>query len=269
MSTWLRMAEIYEELGNTRRANALRKKAVALFKKFNEDFWDQKSGFYAYALDGKKKKVLSVASNVGQCLWSGIVAPARAGAVVKRLMRKDMWSGWGIRTLSADHPSFNPYNYQTGAVWPHDNSLIALGMRRYGFAAEAAAVPRDISDAASHFLLNQLPELYGGLQRDPTSFPVQYLGANVPQAWAAGTPFLLLQAMLGLQQDAPREKLYVDPALPDWLPDVTLTDLRLGRRRFDIRFWREGKDTVFKVLTGTRHVVERRRIAPVGSVASG
>ena len=224
----------YDELGNKRRANVLRKKAAALFKKFNEDFWDEQSGFYAFALDGEKKKVLSTASNVGQCLWSGIIAPERAGRVVKRLMSKDMWSGWGIRTLSADHPAFNPYNYQTGAVWPHDNSLIALGMRRYGFAAEAAAVARDISRAASHFLLNQLPELYGGLQRDATSFPVQYLGANVPQAWAAGTPFMLLQAMLGLQQDAPRGKLYVDPALPDWLPDVTLTDLRLGRQRFDI-----------------------------------
>ncbi|MEO6780904.1 MAG: glycogen debranching N-terminal domain-containing protein, partial [Bradyrhizobium sp.] len=206
---WLRMAEIYDELENKRRANVLRKKAAVLFKEFNEIFWDEQSEFYAYALDGNKKKVMSVASNVGQCLWSGIIAPERAGIVVKRLMRKDMWSGWGIRTLSSDHPSFNPYNYQTGAVWPHDNSLIALGMRRYGFAAEAAAVARDISGAASHFLLNQLPELYAGLQRDPTSFPVQYLGANVPQAWAAGAPFMLLQAMLGLQQDAPRGKLYV------------------------------------------------------------
>ena len=257
---WLRMAEIYDELNNKQRANALRKKAAVLFKKFNEAFWDEDFGFYAYALDGEKKKVLSVASNVGQCLWSGIIAPERAGSVVKRLMRTDMWSGWGIRTLSADHPSFNPYNYQTGAVWPHDNALIALGMRRYGFAAEAAAVARDISGAASHFLFNQLPELYGGLQRGPTSFPVQYLGANVPQAWAAGTPFMLLQAMLGLQQDAPRGKLYVDPALPDWLPDVTLTDLRLGQRRFDIRFWREGKDTAFKVLTGKRDAVEQMTI---------
>jgi glycogen debranching enzyme len=172
-------------------------------------------------------------------------------------MRKDMCSGWGIRTLSADHHSFNPYNYQVGAVWPHDNSLIALGLRRYGFAAEAAEVARQISGAASHFLLNQLPELYAGLQSDPTSFPVQYLGANVPQAWAAGTPFMLLQAMLGLQQDAPRGKLYVDPALPDWLQDVTLTDLRLGRQRFDIRFWREGKNTTFKVLSGKSEAVER------------
>ncbi len=258
---WLRMAEIYDELGNERNAKALRKKAAALFNKFNEVFWDEELGFYAYALDGEKNKVLSVASNAGHCLWSGIVAPERAAAVVRRLMRPDMWSGWGIRTLSADHRSFNPYNYQTGAVWPHDNALIAMGMRRYGFAAEAAAVARDISGAAGHFLLNQLPELYAGLQRDPASFPVQYLGANVPQAWAAGTPFMLLKAMLGLKQDAPRGKLYVDPALPDWLPDVTLTDLRLGRQRFDIRLWRDGKESNFKVLTGPSGAVERKSVA--------
>jgi glycogen debranching enzyme len=258
---WLRLAEIYDEQGNKRRANRLRKKAAILFKKFNEAFWDERSGFYAYALDGDKKKVLSVASNVGQCLWSGIIAPERAATVVKRLMQKDMWSGWGIRTLSSDHPSFNPYNYQTGAVWPHDNSLIALGMRRYGFDAEAAALARDISGAASHFLLNQLPELYAGLQRDPTGFPVQYLGANVPQAWAAGTPFMLLQAMLGIQQDAPRGKLYVDPALPDWLPDVKLVDLRLGRRRFDIRFWRAGNKTLFEVQKGNRGAVVRKAVS--------
>jgi glycogen debranching enzyme len=107
-----------------------------------EDFWDEQSGFYAFALDGEKKKVLSAASNVGQCLWSGIIAPERAGRVVKRLMSKDMWSGWGIRTLSADHPAFNPYNYQTGAVWPHDNSLIALGMRRCGRRLCALAAAR-------------------------------------------------------------------------------------------------------------------------------
>ena len=258
---WGRMAEIYDALGNKRRANALRKKAETLFRRFNQAFWDEKSGFYAFALDGEKKKVLSVASNVGHCLWSGIIAPERAGSVVKRLMRKDMWTGWGIRTLSADHPSFNPYNYQTGAVWPHDNSLIALGMRRYGFATEAAAVARDISRAGSHFVLNQLPELYGGLQRDPTNFPVQYLGANVPQAWAAGTPFALLQAMLGIEQDAPRGKLYVDPALPDWLPEVTLSDLRMGQECFNIRFCRDGNNTAFEVLTGKRGIVERRSIA--------
>src|ERR1700746_455549 len=136
-------------------------------------------------------------------------------------------------------------------------------MRRYGFDAEAAAVARDISGAASHFLLNQLPELYAGLQRDPTGFSVQYLGANLTPAWTAGTPFVFLQSMLGIQQDAPRGKLYVDPALPDWLPNVTLTDLRLGRQRFNIRFWRDGKETVFEVRRGKRGVVERKAMSAV------
>jgi glycogen debranching enzyme len=258
---WLRMAQIYDALGERRRAGILRNKAKELFKQFNERFWDEGTGFYAYALDGDKNKVLSVASNAGQCLWSGIVAPERAALVVKRLMRRDMWSGWGIRTLSSDHPSFNPYNYQTGAVWPHDNSLIAMGMRRYGFFAEAAALARDICDAASHFQLNQLPELYAGLQREPMSFPVQYLGANVPQAWAAGSSFMLLQAMLGLRQDAPRGKLYLDPALPAWLPELTLLDLRLGKRRFDIRFRRDGDETEFEVLKGPANAVVRASIA--------
>ena len=139
---WLRMAEIYDELGNKRRANTLRKKAAALFGKFNEDFWDEQSGFYAFALDGEKKKVLSAASNVGQCLWSGIIAPERADAWVKRLMAKDMWSSClGIRTLSGGSSCRSiRTTIRLGRVWPHDNSLIALGMRRYGFATGAAAV---------------------------------------------------------------------------------------------------------------------------------
>jgi glycogen debranching enzyme len=255
---WLRMAEIYDALNHPDRAAVLRAKAETLYRRFNEVFWDEASGFYAYALDGDKKPVLSVASNVGHCLWSGIVAPERAARVVARLMQPDMWSGWGIRTLAASHPAFNPYNYQTGSVWPHDNSIIALGFRRYGFGAEAAALARDISGAASHFLNNQLPELFGGLQRDEETFPVQYLGANVPQAWAAGAPFMLLQAMLGLELDAPNDRLYVDPDLPAWLPDVTVIDLRMGRRKLNIRFWRDGSTTKFEVLKGAHSVVVAR-----------
>jgi glycogen debranching enzyme len=257
---WLRMAEIYEIIGRHDRAQHLRAKAATLFHKFNELFWSEELGFYAFTLDGDKKPVFSIASNPGHCLLFGIVRKDRAARVVARLMQPDMWSGWGIRTLSAQHKSFNPYNYQTGAVWPHDNATIALGFRRYGFAAEAAAVARSISDAASHFLLNQLPELYAGLQRDDNSFPVQYLGANVPQAWAAGAPFVLLQAMLGIRPDAPRGRLYVDPALPNWMPDVTLIDLRLGRQTMDLRFWRDGESTKFKVLRGDASSVVLRRV---------
>ena len=255
---WRRMAEIFDELGKPSRAEELRRKAEVLFKRFNDAFWDDELGFYAFALDGEKKKVLTVASNPGHCLWSGIVPPERAAKVVQRLMVSDMWSGWGIRTLSALHPSFNPYNYQTGSVWPHDNAVIALGFKRYGFGAEAARIARDISEAGSHFLSNQLPELYTAIERNENSFPVQYLGANVPQAWAAGSVFTLMQAILGIVPDAPRGKLYVDPLLPAWLPDLTLLDLHLGSHRFDIRFWRDGDEMHLEVQKGAPEAVVRR-----------
>ena len=255
-SAWLRMAEVFDALGKGDRATELREKAAALFERFNTAFWDDELGFYAYALDGDKKKVLTVASNAGHCLWCGIVPRERAKLVVERLMAPDMWTGWGIRTLSADNPAFNPYNYQTGSVWPHDNGIIAMGFKLYGFGAEAGRIAHDISIGGSYFLLNQLPELYTAFQRDGTTFPVQYIGANVPQAWAAGSIFMLTQAMLGFLPDAPRNKLYVDPLLPEWLPDLTIRDLRLGRHKFDIRFWREGERTEFEVLNGDANLVE-------------
>jgi glycogen debranching enzyme len=239
----------------------LRDKASALFARFNEAFWDEELGFYAYALDGDKKKVLTVASNVGHCLTSGIIPRERAKKVVDRLMARDMWTGWGIRTLSADHPAFNPYNYQTGSVWPHDNAIIAMGFKVYGFHAETARIAHDVSFAASHFVLNRLPELYTAPERSESNFPVQYLGANVPQAWAAGSVFLLTQALLGFMPDAPRNKLYVDPSLPTWLPDLTVRDLRIGKQKLDIRFWREGEETAFDVIQGDPNLVERRDIA--------
>ena len=255
---WRRMAHIYDVLGQADRACALREKAATLYARFNEAFWDEAGGYYAYALDGDKKQVLTVASNPGHCLWSGIVPPERAARVVARLTAPDMWSGWGIRTLSAEHRSFNPYAYQLGAVWPHDNSIIAMGFKRYGFAAEAARVARDISGAASHFQSNQLPELYAGLQKDGTNFPVQYIGANVPQAWAAGSAFILLQSLLGLMPDAVGGKLYIDPALPAWLPDVTIKDLTLGKQDFSVRFWRDKDVTHHEVLSGDPAMVERQ-----------
>jgi glycogen debranching enzyme len=255
---WQRMAEVFDALDQPDRAAALRVKAQDLFVRFNEAFWDEEAGFYAFCLDGDKKKVMSVASNPGHCLWSGIVPQDRAERVVRRLMAPDMWSGWGIRTLSALHPAYNPYSYQNGSVWPHDNGIIALGFRRYGFAAEAAAVARDISRAAGYFMLHQAPELYAGVQRDPTSFPVQYIGANVPQAWAAGSGFHMLEAIVGFQPDGPENILYIDPALPDWLPDLTAIDMRLGEETFDIHFWLDGEQTRWEVIKGdATRVVQR------------
>lgn len=258
---WLRMAEIYDVLGKPARARGLRAKAKALFERFNDVFWDEKSGFYAFCLDGEKQPVLSVASNVGHCLWSGIVPQDRAERVVKRLMAPDMWSGWGIRTLSAAHPAYNPYSYQNGSVWPHDNGIIAQGFRRYGFAKEAAMIAHDVCNAAGFFIQHRLPELYAGLQRSPTNFPVQYLGANVPQAWASGSCFSLLRAMIGFQPNAPAGVLYIDPALPDWMPTLALSGLRIDGKSFDLKLWREGEETAWQVTKGDPSAIEYKRFA--------
>jgi glycogen debranching enzyme len=257
-SAWMRMAEIYDALDDRNRARELRSKAATLFERFNAIFWDDDMEFYVYALDGAKNRVRTVASNAGHCLWSGIVPAERARKVVERLMAPDMWTGWGIRTLAATNPAFNPYNYQTGSVWPHDNAIIAMGFKLYGFGAEAALIAHDISKAASHFLLNQLPELYTAFPRDEMNFPVQYIGANVPQAWAAGSAFMLTQAILGFLPDAPRNRLHVDPMLPEWLPDLTVRNLRIGECTLDMRFWRDGEATKFEVLSGDPSIVMPR-----------
>jgi len=262
---WLRMAEIYEALDKPDRAAELRAKARRLFEAFNEAFWDEETGLYAFCLDGDKRRVMSVASNPGHCLWSGIVMQERAKRVVERLMSPDMLSGWGVRTLSANHPAYNPHSYQNGSVWPHDSAFIAQGFRRYGFAAEAAEIARQVSDASGAFIHHQMPELYSGLARTPTSFPVLYKGANAPQAWAAGSCFALVQALVGFQPDAPAGKLYLDPALPDWLPQLTLRNLRVGKARLSLSFWREGEATRWEVTRGSSAIAVEQRSAAWGA----
>jgi glycogen debranching enzyme len=240
---WMRMAEVFDALNDAERARGLRQRAADLQQRFEDRFWCEDIGTYAFTLDSQKRPVKTIASNAGHCLWSGLVRPDRAARVINRLMQPDMWSGWGIRTLSERNPAYNPISYQRGSVWPHDNGIIALGFKRYGFAREAAQIARDISEAASYFVSYRLPELYAGLARRSGTFPVLYPGANVPQAWAAGSVFHLMQAILGLQADAPAGKLYVDPMLPRWLPDVTLNGLRVGAATATLRFWREGEET--------------------------
>ena len=249
-AAWRGMAEIFTALGKPDRAAVLTAKADAMFTRFNDAFWNEADGFYAYCLDGSKRPVFSVASNPGHLLWCGIVPPDRAGRLIERLGRPDMWSGWGIRTLSADNAAYNPYSYQNGSVWPHDNSLIALGAKAYGFHDFTSCIAQDINRAASFLAQRQLPELYSGVQRDDTNFPVQYLGANVPQAWAAASVFAFIQAMLGIEMDAPNDRLLLDPNLPDWLPDLTLRDLRVGPHMFDIAFRRADGGTQLEVLKG-------------------
>ena len=236
----LRSAEVFDALGEPERAATLRRQAAQLQRRFEEAFWCDDLGFYAFGLDPDKQPIKTIASNPGHCLWSGIARPDRAEAVMQRLFREDMWSGWGIRTLSANNPAYNPFSYQRGSVWPHDNGIIALGFKRYGFDEAVNRVARDICEAASYFQGYRLPELYAGLPRRPGTFPTQYLGANIPQAWAAGTIFHLIKAILGLRADAPSGRLYVYPTLPRWLPDVQLEGLKVGQARLTLRFWREG-----------------------------
>lgn len=232
---WQRMSDLYEVLGEPDRALALRQQAAALKRRFNTAFWMPDEQFLAFGLDPRKEQIRSIVSNPGHCLWGGIVDDDKAEHVVRRLLQPDLWSGWGIRTLSQENPAFNPFSYQLGSVWPHDNAVIAAGFKRYGFHREASQLAKGILDAAGYFVSYRLPELFAGLAREPESFPVQYLGANTPQAWAAGSVFMLLATLLGIGADARGHRLYVDPWLPDWLPDVTLTNVGLGEDRFDLR----------------------------------
>lgn len=227
----LRLADLYDLLGRDADARRLRVEAGELFDRFNDAFWWESEGTYYLGLDGAKRPIRSVASNAGHLLQSGIVPPERAGRVVERLLRGDMWSGWGIRTLSSDHVAYNPFSYHTGSVWPHDNAMIAGGFRRYGYPAEAAQVAKGMFDAAERLALHRLPELFSGLPRHEASFPVQYLGANVPQAWAASAILRLVAILSGIhaRTDAAGSRIYVDPALPGWLSEVAISNLRAGR----------------------------------------
>ncbi len=173
-------------------------------------------------------------------------------------MQHDMWSGWGIRTLSAEHPAYNPYSYQNGSIWPHDNGIIAIGFRRYGFCDDASRVVEGIFKASKFFVMQQMPELYAGVEASEDGFPLQYLGANVPQAWAAGSAFFLLQCVVGAVCDAPGGKLYLDAILPEWLPDLVLSDLRIGHEVYDLAFQRQGSVTTVKVLKGDPAAVIHR-----------
>ncbi len=260
-----RMADIYDVLERPKDARRLRRAAQRLYDRFNDTFWWEQEGTYYLGLNGRKEPIRSVASNAGHLLQSGIVPPERAGRVVRRLMADDMWSGWGIRTLSTEHPAYNPFSYHTGSVWPHDNATAAGGFRRYGYADEAAQVAKGIFDAAERLVGLRLPELFSGLPRVPASFPVPYLGANVPQAWAAGSVFRFVAILCGLHAtvDADGSKLYVNPQLPDWLPEIAIHNLRVGGGSMEILF----RDGTVEVISNTSpyRVVHAPAPGPFGS----
>jgi glycogen debranching enzyme len=228
----LRAGRLAREVWNDAElAKRLEHDAAELKERFNRDFWHSRRRHYVLALDGEKRQVDSLASNIGHLLWSGIVDEDRAEATVRALLRDDLFNGWGIRSLSARMSGFNPLEYHNGTVWPHDTAICAEGVRRYGFREEASRVACALLDAAAAFG-HQLPELFSGFERDATNVPVPYPNALMPQAWAAGAPLLALRTLLGL--DAERGHLRADPHLPASLGRLRLRGVRVHRRRVDV-----------------------------------
>ncbi|MEU6074823.1 glycogen debranching N-terminal domain-containing protein [Micromonospora sp. NPDC047074] len=214
--------------GDPGYADRLEREAAALYERFNRDFWLDDRGYYALALDHDGTPVDSLSSNIGHLLWSGIVPPERAARVVEHLMGPALFSGWGVRTLAEGQGRYNPLGYHNGTVWPFDNSFIAWGLRRYGFAAEAGRIAEGILDAATYFQ-GRLPEAFGGFERHVTRYPVRYPTAGSPQAWSSGTSLLLIRTMLGLEPH--QDHLAVAPALPPAFDRIALMDIpgRWGR----------------------------------------
>ncbi len=244
-----RMADVYRALGEASRAERLESEARDLSARFNEAFWMEDERYYAGALDRDKRQVRTVVSNPGHALYCGIADPEKASEVAKRLLAPDMFSGWGIRTLSKDALRYNPMSYHNGSVWPHDNALIAAGMKRYGFVRGTNRIATALFDAAIHADYMRLPELFCGFTRRSPNRPVSYPVACSPQAWAAGSPFLMLQGMLGISARAHENLLTVNmPHLPPWINTVELRNLRVGTSALSLVFRREGEITSFSLL---------------------
>jgi glycogen debranching enzyme len=243
------IAEVYDALGEDDFAGELRDQAAALRVAFNEAFWNGEEGTFALALDGRKRQVASVTSNPGHCLYCGIVDSDKAPAVAERLMAPDMFCGWGVRTLSSESPAYNPMSYHNGSVWPHDNAIIAAGLKRYRQDAAVAKIATGLFDVATGARDFRLPEVFCGFDRSERATVVAYPVACIPQAWAAAAPFLILQAMLGISADAPGRKLRIErPMLPDWLGWIRVEGLQVGDASVTLRFERDGPVTSFALM---------------------
>jgi glycogen debranching enzyme len=245
---WCLMADLFERAGDLVNAQSLREKAQQLHAAFNREFWLADERYYAFCRQADGRFSHSIASNAAHTLWTGLIDARHARAVVKRVLEPDMFTGWGIRTLSADDRSYNPVDYQVGSVWPHDNAIIVAGMHRYGFDREAAQVFTAVMQAATEFEHFRLPEVFAGYDRSFASKPVKYPVACNPQAWAAGSIPFMLASLLGLQPDAFNRRLHIrNPHLPDWLHWVKLHHLRVGEAEVDLRYERSAEHTLVAV----------------------
>ena len=232
-AAYLARAHFATEAGDGALASRYQDKAAALRRQFNEDFWLDEQGTFALGLDGDKRPIDAVASNVGHCLWTGIVEPERAEAVADRLVADDLFSGWGIRTLASTMAAYNPVSYHNGTIWPHDNAIGAAGLMRYGLIEHAhRVIEAQLSAAAMHG--GRLPELFAGFSRHELSVPGSYPAACSPQAWASAAPLLWLRTILRLDPWMPKRAVSIAPALPPSVRRLTVRGLQLGEVRLDV-----------------------------------
>jgi glycogen debranching enzyme len=216
------------EAGDLARAESLLTRADDLKRRFNTDFWvdTPDGGYFALGLDRDKRRIDGVGSNMGHCLWTGIVDEEKAPHVARLLLSEPMFSGWGVRTLSKRTEGYNPVSYHCGGVWPHDNAICAAGLMRYGFVEESHRVMRGLVDASPWFG-DLLPELFAGMDREQLGFPVSYPTSCSPQAWAAASPLLFLRTLLRFEPDIRSSKLHLAPAVPDWIGTLRLENIPL------------------------------------------
>jgi glycogen debranching enzyme len=254
------LSEVLWWLGRKKQARRLFREARELKKRFHERFWMENRGALAMALGAGGRRIDTIASNMGHCLASGIVDSRFVSRVARRLMQPDLFTGWGIRTLSSDNPAYNPFSYHRGSVWPVEQAIFVRGFVRYGLHDLAERLSRAFFEAAALFEFQRLPEVFSGHPRDREHpFPAFYPRANSPQAWSSSAAFSVIQSLLGLHPYAPRRAVLIDPHLPPWLPELTLSGLRVGRAVVTIRFFRRGQSSHYEVLKkrGTLHVVRR------------
>ncbi|AFY95930.1 amylo-alpha-1,6-glucosidase [Chamaesiphon minutus] len=255
----IRMSELARIRQENDLASRWQQEAQQLKQRFNHDFWIPDRDFIALALDGAGKQVDSISSNPGQCLQQGLLYPEKAKSVAERLRAPDMFSGWGIRTLSSQSPAYNPIGYHTGSVWPHDNSLITMGLRSVGAVEQALEVAQGILDMTVHQPYHRPPELFCGYERTEGQSPIQYPVACSPQAWATGTIFQLLQMMVNLVPDAPSNYLRIlDPALPSNIHQISFKNLRVGATSLDLEFnQRDAEGEGLRATTSCRVLKKR------------
>jgi glycogen debranching enzyme len=257
----MNFAEVLWWFDRKDEAKRLYREAGELKKRFNDAFWMPDEGFFAMALDGRRRQVRSIGSDALHCIATGIVDKALVPRTLERLFAADLFSGWGVRTLSSKHPAYNPYAYHRGTVWPVEHGPFAVGAYRYGYHAYVERICRAQFELTALFDFYRLPECVAGHARDDEHpFPAVYPAANCPQAWSATTVYALLQAMLGLQAFAPLRMLFVDPFLPEWLPELTISKLRVGKAVASLRFFRRPNGrTDYEVLDleGPLHVIRQ------------